>query len=220
MNRQQTVLQQPRPPAEEGTEWVRRFGATERFAHWWTVLMVTTALLTGLALGDDAESGGPLLTAHWGSVALIGVGLVAALVVGDTRALLRATWRLFSFDRRDASWIRDHLRPSSDRSRHGDYGMFNPGQKALAWALTAAVTMVIYTGIQALSANGEDAAGPHLTAVVVAMVLIGAHLFMALVNPSTNPALRGMLLGRVRRSWAAKHHGGWLKDLQRSRRDD
>ena len=90
--------------------------------------------------------------------------------------------------------------------------MFNPAQKALAWALTGAVTLVIYTGIQAASAGGDDAGGLHATAVIVAMVLLGAHIFMAVLNPATNHALNGMVFGRVRRSWAAQHHGGWLKD--------
>ena len=47
--------QQPR-----GALWVPRFGLTERFAHWWTMAMVATALLTGLAMGDDGGSG-PIL---------------------------------------------------------------------------------------------------------------------------------------------------------------
>jgi len=207
------------PPARAGRAdedaWVRRFGLTERFAHWWTVLMVAGALLTGLAMGDEVESG-PLLTVHVAAVAAIGAGLLAALVLGNTSALLRAVFRLFTFDRRDAAWVRDHLvHPFA--GRHGAYGMFNPAQKALAWALTAAVAAVIYTGVQSVGAGGEDAAGPHAAAVVVAMVLVGAHIFMAVVNPATRPALAGMVLGRVRRSWAARHHGGWLEDLDRQR---
>lgn len=207
-----SVLERAPLDAPGGHEWVRRFGLTERFAHWWTVLMVAIALGTGLALGDDGAESGGLLTAHWGAVALIGVGLLAAVVLGDTRALLRATGKLFSVDRRDATWISDHLRHPLGGRGHGDYGMFNPAQKALAWALTAAVAVVIYTGIQAASAGGDDAGGPHTAAVVVAMVLVGAHIFMAVLNPATNHALHGMVFGRVRRSWAAQHHGGWLKD--------
>lgn len=212
MRSQGSVLE--RAPVEEppGQEWVHRFGLTERFAHWWTVLMVAVALVTGLSLGDDGAESGLLLTAHWGAVVLIGVGLLVALAVGDTKALLRATWKLFSVDRRDATWIRDHRRHPLGGGSHGDYGMFNPGQKALAWALSVAVAVVIFTGIQAATAGGDDAGGLHATAVVVAMVLLGAHIFMAALNPATNHALHGMVFGRVRRSWAAKHHGGWLSD--------
>ena len=193
--------------------WVQRFGMTERFAHWWTMLMVTIALATGLALGEEAESG-TLLTVHWGSVALIGVGYTFALVIGDARALLRATWSLFAFDRRDATWFRSRLRHPFG-GNHGDHGMFNPGQKALAWALTATMAAVILTGIQSLSAKGEDAAGPHAAAVIAAMVLVGFHVFMAALNPATSHALAGMTRGKVRRSWAAVHHGRWLDDQER-----
>lgn len=206
------VLERSLVKGSDRTEWVNRFGRTERFAHWWTVSMVASALGTGLALGDDGAESGLLLTAHWGSVVLIGVGLFAALVLGDTRGLLRATRRLFSLDRRDVTWVRDHLPHRPGGRGHGDYGMFNPAQKALAWALTGAVAVVIYTGIQSLSAGGENSAEPHATAVIVAFVLLGAHVFMAVLNPATNHALVGMVFGRVRRSWAAKHHGGWLKD--------
>lgn len=202
-------------PTAPDEEWVPRFGLTERFAHWWTVLMMATALLTGLVMGDDESRSGPLVTAHWGSVILIGVGLLAALVFGNTRALLRAMWRLFSLDRHDAVWVRDHARRPFGGHGHGDYGMFNPAQKLLAWALTIAVTAVIFTGIQALSAGGDDSGGPHGTAVLVAGALLGMHVFMAVLNPATNHALTGMVFGRVRRSWAAQHHGGWLKDQTR-----
>ena len=205
----------PASSARTDTEvWVKRFGRTERFAHWWTMSMVATALVSGLALGDDAEPG-PLLTIHWGAIALIGAGLTVALVFGNTRALLRACWSLFSFDRRDAVWIRDHLRHPFGGAAHGEYGMFNPGQKALAWALSGTMVVVVVTGIQALSAGGDDPGGPHVAAVVVAMVLVGVHVVMAAFNPATNHALNGMLTGRVRRSWATVHHGGWLKDQDR-----
>ena len=72
--------------------------------------------------------------------------------------------------------------------------------------------VVIYTGIQALDSGGEESGGAHATAVVVAMVLLGVHIFMAALNPATNHALVGMMSGKVRRTWAAKHHNGWLKD--------
>ena len=92
-----------------GGLWVPRFGLTERFAHWWTMAMVSAALLTGLVMGDDGGSG-PIVWMHAGAVILIGVGIAAAVLVGDRGALLRSMRRLFGFDRRDARWLRDRLR--------------------------------------------------------------------------------------------------------------
>jgi formate dehydrogenase subunit gamma len=197
-----------------GALWVPRFGLTERFAHWWTMAMVATALLTGLAMGDDGGSG-PILWMHAGSVVLIGVGLAAALLVGNSRALLRAARQLFGFDRRDVRWLRDRVRHPADRGQEPAWGMFNPGQKLLAWALTASVTAVVATGIQAWSAHtGEGSL--HGAAVLLTALLLSAHVFMAVLNPATRPALAGMAFGRVPRSWAAAHHGAWLDDLERS----
>ena len=147
------------------------------------------------------------------AVALIGVGLVAAVLVGDRRALLRAARRLFSFDQRDAAWLHARLRHPLSRDIHREWGMFNTGQKVLAWALSISIAVVIVTGIQSWSAGGEG--GNHDTAILLSMVLLGAHVFMAVVNPATRPALAGMVFGRVRRSWAATHHEAWLNDNDR-----
>jgi formate dehydrogenase subunit gamma len=93
--------------------------------------------------------------------------------------------------------------------------MFNPGQKMLAWAISGSVAAVVVTGVQAwFTHSGEG--GLHGTAVVITAVLLSAHVFMAVVNPATRPALRGMVFGRVSRSWAAEHHGEWLGDLDES----
>ena len=196
--------------------WVRRFGRTERFAHWWTVVMLATALLTGLAMGDDGGSG-PLVWMHAGSVVLIGAGLIAAGLFGNHRALIRSTPRLFGFDKRDGAWLRGLLRRPADRGPEPEWGMFNTGQKMLAWAIGGSVAAVVITGVQAWLANSEEG-GLHGAAVVMTGVLLGAHVFMAVVNPATRPALRGMVFGRVSRSWAAEHHGGWLNDLDESGR--
>ena len=175
--------------------------------------MVALALLTGLGMGDESGSG-PLLVAHVASVVLIGLGLVAAFVIGDREALLRSSRRLFTPDRRDIAWLREHARnPVAASSRH-DWGMFNTGQKLLAWMLAASMAAVIGTGIQSWSAGGEG--GLHGAAVVLCSALLGAHIFMAVVNPSTRPALHGMVFGRVRRSWAAKHHSAWLAAIDRA----
>ena len=211
----------PIQPGEGGEQpgggpWVRRFGRTERFAHWWTVVMLATALLTGLAMGDDGGSG-PLVWMHAGAVVLIGVGLAAAVLFGNHRALFRSAPQLFRFDRRDAAWLSGLLRHPADHSREPEWGMFNAGQKILAWAISASVAAVVVTGVQAwLAHSGEG--GLHGAAVVMTGVLLGAHVFMAVVNPATRPALRGMVFGRVPRSWAAEHHGEWLDDVDEADR--
>lgn len=199
----------PHPHRQVAQEkWVLRFGLTERLAHWWTVAMVLTAVLTGLAMGDDGGSG-PVLYVHVGAVVMIGAGLLTAALLGNRRALFTAGRQLFRVESRDISWlagrIRHPLQPGGDPS----WGMFNAGQKVLAWMLSLSLVVTIATGIGAWSAGGEG--GLHGPAVVLTLVLLGAHIFMAVVNPATRPALAGMVFGRVRRSWAAQHHSEWLE---------
>lgn len=213
MNPAGSVLERPVAREAEPSEWVHRFGRTERLLHWWTVAMVAAALLTGLGVGDDGS--GPMLYAHVTAVVLLAVGVVAAVVVGDRRALLRAARALFAFDRRDRAWLRELRRRPLHYPSGTDCGMFNPGQKLLAWMLPFVGTAIVVTGIAA--ATGGGLGGLHGATVVVALAILGAHVFMAVVNPNTRHALNGMVFGRVRRSWAAHHHGAWLDQVDKRR---
>ena len=216
-----SVLQQPPAPpssrrqsgSELGDSWVPRFGLTERFAHWWTVLMVAVALLSGLAMGEESRSG-PVLGVHVGAVVLLAVGLIGAALFGNHRALFSAVHQLIFFDRRDVAWLRSRVQHPLSPHTGRAWGMFNTGQKLLTWCLGMSLTTVIVTGVLDWSSGGEGG-GLHGPAVVVTGVLLGAHIFMAVVNPATRPALAGMVFGRVRRSWAAEHHGEWLDKVGR-----
>lgn len=51
----------------------------------------------------------------------------------------------------------------------------------------------------------------HVSLFVLWIPLFLGHLSLALVVPSTRPALRGMLCGRVARAWAEHHHALWVR---------
>jgi formate dehydrogenase subunit gamma len=213
MDVKETVgLQKNRRIAEGTAEvWVQRFGRTERFVHWWTVLWLSVAVLTGLSMGDDGGAG-PLLIFHVSAVTMVGVGLAAAVVIGQRQALASAGRRLFVVDRRDVAWLRARLHDPFHPDANPRWGMFNAGQKFLAWAVTISVALVVATGIVSWSQGGEG--GLHGAAVLLTGLLLGAHVFMAVVNPSTRHALHGMVFGRVRRSWALKHHRAWMEEIE------
>jgi formate dehydrogenase gamma subunit len=216
------VIQDTHPPNIDDRELVtsglhdriERFGVTERLLHWWIVTMFASALLSGIALGDEAESGS-VLNFHIGSVILIGIGIVFALVFGNTMAVLRSAKDLLIFDRTDVSFVLNAFSHPSRRS-HVRWGKFNIGQKVLAWSLIASVAAVVITGINSWS-SGEGASGPHAAAVLLTLALLTAHVFMAVINPSTRPALPGMIFGHVRRSWANENHAAWLEKADRKR---
>jgi formate dehydrogenase subunit gamma len=170
--------------------------------------MFAAALLSGLGVGDDG--GGPMLAVHVAAVVLLAAGLLGALTFGDRSAVLTAARRLFVLDRRDRTWLVAAARHPLARRSAPEWGMFNAAQKVLAWLLAASIGIVVGTGIQSWLAGGEG--GLHGAFAVVTLVLLACHVFMAVVNPSTRPALRGMVRGYVSRSWAATHHAQWLRE--------
>jgi formate dehydrogenase gamma subunit len=189
-----------------------RFGLTVRLLHWWTVATFAMALLTGLAMGSEMESGS-LFHLHVAAVIAMGSGFVVALIFGNTMAVLRFVRDAFLPERSDFEFIARVV--SRPFHRTGvRWGKFNLGQKGLAWMMLASLTAIIITGINSWHTDG-DAAGPHTTAVIIALILLGVHVFMAVLNPVTRPALPGMVFGRVKRSWALHHHAKWVEDEDR-----
>jgi cytochrome b subunit of formate dehydrogenase len=80
--------------------------------------------------------------------------------------------------------------------------------------MLTSLAAIIVTGVNSWHSDG-DASGPHLTAAVIALILLSVHVFMAVVNPITRPALPGMVFGRVKRSWALHHHAKWVEEEDR-----
>jgi len=189
-----------------------RLGLTERLLHWWTVAMFATALLTGLAMGSEVE-GGNLIHVHVAAVIAMGAGFVVALLFGNTVATLRFVRDVFLPERSDFEFVARIV--SRPFHRTGvRWGKFNLGQKGLAWLLLASLAAIIVTGVNSWRTGG-DSAGPHSAAVLIALVLLSLHVFMAVVNPVTRPALPGMVFGRVKRSWALHHHAKWVEEVDR-----
>ncbi len=84
--------------------------------------------------------------------------------------------------------------------------------------MLASLTAIIITGVHSWQTDG-DASGPHSTAVIIALTLLVLHVFMGVVNPVTRPALPGMVVGSVKRSWAIRHHERWVEDEDRRHAD-
>lgn len=192
-------------------ETVPRFGGTERAFHWVFAAGFLVLLATGavMYLPDLATLVGrrPLVkTVHlWGAVAWV-AGLVGVVAAGDRRALAR-TWRQAErLDHDDLRWLR--RRPARP-------GRFNAGQKLNLMATGASGIIFVATG--AMMWLGErdhrfivpGAGVVHVVAAVGAAASLTGHLYLALVHPSTRPALRGMVTGRVDAAWARRHHPRW-----------
>ncbi len=164
---------------------------------------------------------------------LTGFGALAAIVLlvlpqlrsASARADLRELARV-RLD--DYLWFQHQVLAATGAASRGPaVGKFNAGQKLNALLSLGATAALLGTGTvlginfyskDVFSAEFVESLFPWHTWVSLLFipVLLG-HLFLAIVNPSTREALWGITIGRVRRDWAAHHHGAWLAEVEQPR---
>jgi formate dehydrogenase subunit gamma len=88
---------------------------------------------------------------------------------------------------------------------------FNAGQKVNFTLICVLLGVLYVTGVDTILAGTHHNLifGGHKLATIALCVLVVGHLYMALVNRATRPALRGILTGEVDREWARKHYPRW-----------
>ena len=196
--------------------YVSRFSPTERLLHWLLAITFFIMLATGLILylpsfAQLAASRMLWKTIHLGAAVAFWGGLIL-LLPGNTRELGATARQIDRFDDDDGRWLKWAV---TRRGVAPPQGRFNAGQK-LNTAIIAGL-MVVFTISGTLMYLQETNAGfrgtsailAHDWATWVAVPLVLGHLYMALVNPTTRHSMRGILLGSVRRDWAAHHHAKW-----------
>jgi cytochrome b subunit of formate dehydrogenase len=145
------------------------------------------------------------LTAPW----LIGLS-------GDRRAWLRDLSEAARFSRDDLLWLARQPLAMLGKAELPAQDKLNAGQKLNALAVAAISGAMIVTGLHLWQEPGSFfALLVHVSGFLAWLPALGVHLFMALINPSTRPALSAMIRGDVDREWAAHHHARWLESVER-----
>lgn len=213
----------------EPTPRIARFNLAERLLHWLLAVAFGVLLVTGLLMAVPALAGTvPRPEAKsWHIDAAIGLAVGVVLI---TAARARALWATASdldrFDADDRRWLAGIPRRIVTGAPAPPQGRFNAGQK-LNTAVVAGLMVVSYiTGV--LLWFGEQNtlyrfAGTidvHDDVMWLLIVLVAGHLYMALINPATQPALRGIVTGDVDRRWARAHHAKWVAAAERGEASD
>jgi formate dehydrogenase subunit gamma len=200
-------------------ERVLRFTRTERAAHWLVAAAFAAILLSGTQMPHHWDADQPVVDVHVGGAALLVAGMALLLWRADRAALVRTGVQLATTEPGDRDW----LRGVPDRLRSGaaepPVGRFNAGQKLNARLSALGLAVLYATGLALLLVGRGLPQGPLHTLTTVALVgLLSGHVFMAVLNPGTRHALRGMTLGEVDRGWAEHHHPLWVAELDREHR--
>lgn len=200
---------------------IERFCKTTRWFHWTFALSFLALAGTGVVLllreqlTIQPETADALTEAH--KVAAIVFLTAPWLVVasGDTRSWLADIALLVQFRRDDLTWLRMQLRPW-DHEGLPPQGKLNAGQKVNGLMVFALASVLTVTGVVLWREPGAFAALVlHIAAFAFWVPAFCGHLFLALVNPTTRPALRGMVRGTIRREWGREHHRLWVDSLER-----
>jgi formate dehydrogenase subunit gamma len=208
-------------PLAPAPGYVHRFGPEERSLHWLLAATFLTMLATGLILylpvfAELAANRRLWKSIHIGAAIAFWAGLVVLLLTDLSGSLRRTAGEFDRFDDDDLRWLGWAV---VRRGPEPPAGRFNAGQKLNA-ALVAGL-MVVFTvsGVLIYLQETDAAVRGRTSAILVhdiatwiAVPLIAGHLYLALVNPSTRPSLRGMVLGTVRSDWARRHHPKWNAD--------
>jgi formate dehydrogenase subunit gamma len=207
------------PPAR-----IRRFSRVQISAHLLLAVAFFAMLWTGMCLyfpGLAEVMGRPLAkSVHlWSSGALVaGLAVMAAFRPRDLGRVAREAEAL---DRDDVAWLRGGPRRVVDHRGAPEQGWLNAGQK-LATAVMLGLLVVLYgtgvvmwlgTGVTWLRI-GSGAVDVHDLATILFVLLVLGHLYLALVNRATRPALRGIVTGDVDREWARSNHGRWVREME------
>lgn len=195
-----------------GPARVRRFDASERAVHWihaaaFTVLTATGIVMYLPALSTRIADRPTLKAIHLIAAVAWLTGLAVVATLGDRRRLRETLAELERFDAYDRRWLGGRWRTPQ--------GRFNAGEKAHAIAQGALSVLFVITGALLLLGERDTVfrlpgtIAVHDAAMYVAVVLVVGHVYLAVVNPSTRPALRGIVQGDVDAAWAREHHARW-----------
>lgn len=199
-----------------------RFSRTERAIHWTYAVFFVLLLATGLTmelpfLSVLVPDRFILRQVHFASAFFLVAGPALIALFGDRRAVAATARELDQWDDDERRWFSDVWNGFGTSAAR-----FNAGQKANAVFTVGATILFVVSGVIMLTnVYGRllplwlvsNAAFVHDTLTWLVLFVWLGHLYLALVYPATRPALRGMLTGFVRSSWAREHHPKWYEKV-------
>lgn len=200
-----------------------RFTLTERLFHWAYILPFTALLASGVLhklhlQGREGWGGRTFLEGvHRGAALAFILAPLIVLLFGNRKCLKRSYRELTCWKGEDLKWLGlFFLGPLRGDHRLPPPGKFNAGQKLNALVTFFFALSLTLSGAWLMALKGTGALLPflaHQLLVLFFLPFLLGHWFLALFNPSTRHALRGMILGEVEADWAREHHPRWYHEV-------
>jgi len=190
-----------------------RFNKTERLFHWAFAIPMTLLALSGISMIAASLGGHPAMKeairhyhVRFGFALMLLPPLVYA--IGDRGTIHDNIREFFHLSAEDRRWLKLNLvglvRPGV---RLPPGGKFNGGQKINAIMMMGLSGLLCASGLTMVALHGALAANiVHLAAFAAFLLLFCGHLYLATINPSTRPALAGIIKGQVPADWLRHHH--------------
>jgi formate dehydrogenase subunit gamma len=196
---------------ENAISQVKRFTVSERVVHWLTALAFFILWISGLVVGRSGTFHDVMYFTHLAAAGVLVFGTALIIVRGNRRALRRTARELRSLKADDRTWLKGVPARVLAGAPEPPTARFNAGQKVNFLGVCILLSALYVSGVDTIIAgtNNNLIFGAHKLATIALCVLVAGHLYMALVNRATRPALRGMVGGTVDREWAHRHHPRW-----------
>jgi len=201
---------------------ILRFAKSERMLHWsiagpFLVSFITAAILVLVYNPDPSR---PYRSIFAGLHRISGVALIVFPILATIKS--RRDARIHFYNIRQAwTWMYDDfiwlalmgLAAVSTRIRLPEQGKFNAAEKLNFMVLMTTYPLYVVTGLLMWLTHLAILSWIlHFLMALLATPLILGHLYMALINRASRPALEGMISGFVDRQWAKHHYRRWYRE--------
>lgn len=215
-----------------GGDMIMRFSRGERISHWVHAVAFFILLFTGFGVMSDivgpamAIFGGPAgaQIVHRVVAVIFVVWITLMFFIGDTRDHWYWLKVVFSWGKSDIQHVMCF--PAEFFGGHGKYppqDKFNGGEKINSMFTIFGSFFITVSGLIMWFAPYFPAglvrwAYPvHALAAIMMATAITGHMYLAILHPFSNPALKGIVNGYVKTSFAKDHYSKWyarVKDEQ------
>jgi formate dehydrogenase subunit gamma len=190
---------------------VKRFTVSERAVHWLAASAFFILLISGLVVGRSGTFHEVMYFLHLAAAGALVCGVALIVVIGNRPALRVTARELRNLQQEDRAWLKAIPARAFEHAPELPVARFNAGQKVNFLGVSILLVTLYISGVDTVVVGTQHNLifAVHKVATVALCVLVVGHLYMAVVNPATRPALRGMLDGTVDREWAHHHYPRW-----------